>query len=291
MNFYSQLRILEQDILNHIKQLGHDNFVNEFSKIAFKYLSKLNFSNYSLENYFFETLLDSKTKSSEHHYDLNSTASVHFTIVRNPKFFIEVYSWLDHTETHDHNFCGAFKQLYGESWQYLYQFDKSQDVNADIELGNVGLVSSSMIKAGDCFEIKLGDKFIHQVLHLSKPTITICVRTADLHSENYYRYLFPHLRIKNNTLNKNENLLYKAAKQAYLTNQKFSEFISLALHKFRPASLIETYLMSFEKNDEFHEEYRRLVTEKLNAISPSLVPAIDSYRISVIKTIALHEAK
>ena len=95
-----------------------------------------------------------------------------------PRFYIDVYFWLDGTtQIHQHGFCGAFQVLLGSSLHSWYEFDPTERVNAFLEIGAMRLKVCELLKVGDVQQILAGRQYIHSLFHLDQPSATIVVRT------------------------------------------------------------------------------------------------------------------
>jgi hypothetical protein len=95
-----------------------------------------------------------------------------------PRFYIDVYFWLDGTtQIHQHGFCGAFQVLLGSSIHSWYEFTRDEAVNAFLETGEMSLKVCELLSVGDVQEIRAGRQYIHSLFHLDQPSATIVVRT------------------------------------------------------------------------------------------------------------------
>jgi len=95
-----------------------------------------------------------------------------------PRFYIDVYFWLDGTtQIHQHGFCGAFQVLLGSSIHSWYEFDRAESINTFLETGEMRLKVCELLKLGDVQEISAGRRYIHSLFHLDQPSATIVVRT------------------------------------------------------------------------------------------------------------------
>src|SRR5262249_30815053 len=57
-----------------------------------------------------------------------------------PRFYIDVYFWLDGTTAiHQHSFSGAFQVLLGSSVHSEYRFEKDREINPHFVTGNISL--------------------------------------------------------------------------------------------------------------------------------------------------------
>jgi hypothetical protein len=119
------------------------------------------------------------------------------TIYVGPRFFIDVYYWLDGTTTiHQHSFSGAFQVLLGGSVHSRYRFAKDREVNPHFLVGQIEFKDVSLLSQGDIREIDSGSQFIHSLFHLDRPSVTITVRTYKAPGAPVqYSYLKPFLAI------------------------------------------------------------------------------------------------
>lgn len=100
------------------------------------------------------------------------------TIFLAPRFYIDVYFWLNGTTAiHQHGFCGAFQVMLGSSIHSWYEFEPEERVNAFLETGEMRLKVCELLKVGDVQPIAAGRQYIHSLFHLDQPSATIVVRT------------------------------------------------------------------------------------------------------------------
>jgi hypothetical protein len=119
------------------------------------------------------------------------------TVYVGPRFFIDVYYWLDGTTTiHQHSFSGAFQVLLGSSVHSRYGFEKQREINPHFLVGQIEFKDVSLLSQGDIREIVSGPQFIHSLFHLDRPSVTITVRTYKAPGAAVqYSYLKPFLAI------------------------------------------------------------------------------------------------
>lgn len=99
-------------------------------------------------------------------------------------FAIEAYFWLaPHISIHDHDFSGAFAVLQGTSLHVEYDF-VAQAGRDDVQIGKMALRKAELLEAGDIRPILRGRTFIHQVAHLSRPSVSLAIRTTRSVEEN-----------------------------------------------------------------------------------------------------------
>lgn len=119
------------------------------------------------------------------------------TLYVGPRFYIDVYYWLDGTTTiHQHAFSGAFQVLLGSSVHARYRFEEAREINPHFLTGKILLDEVSLLAQGDIREIHPGPQFIHSVFHLERPSATITIRTHKApRAAVQYSYLKPFLAI------------------------------------------------------------------------------------------------
>lgn len=119
------------------------------------------------------------------------------TLYAGPRFYIDVYYWLDGTTTiHQHAFSGAFQVLQGGSVHTSYRFEKEREINPHFLTGKILPGEVSLLTQGDIREINPGPRFIHSLFHLERPSVTITVRTYKAPGAAVqYSYLKPFLAI------------------------------------------------------------------------------------------------
>ena len=117
------------------------------------------------------------------------------TLFAGPRFYIDVYYWLDGTTSiHQHSFCGAFQVLHGSSVHSSYRFEQEREINPYFLIGKVLLDDVSLLTKGKIRTIRSGPQFIHSLFHLERPSATITVRTNHApHFAIQYSYLKPYL--------------------------------------------------------------------------------------------------
>jgi hypothetical protein len=119
------------------------------------------------------------------------------TLFNGPRFYIDVYYWLDATTSiHQHSFSGAFQVLLGGSMHSTYEFKKKRETNPHLFIGDVSLKDVSLLGKGDIRTIHAGSRFIHSLFHLERPSATIVIRTNDAPSAAVqFNYLKPSIAI------------------------------------------------------------------------------------------------
>ena len=117
------------------------------------------------------------------------------TLFVGPRFFIDVYYWLDSTTAiHEHGFSGAFQVLHGGSVHGSYEFEQVLEVNQRFRIGDISLREVSLLTKGDIRMVPAGSRFIHSLFHLERPSATIVVRTRG-NKARQFNYIKPYLAL------------------------------------------------------------------------------------------------
>jgi hypothetical protein len=100
------------------------------------------------------------------------------TLFSGPRFYIDVYYWVDGTTSiHQHGFSGAFQVLLGSSIHSHYTFKRRQEINQHFAIGETNLEGVELLELGAVKQIRAGDEYIHSLFHLDRPSATVCIRT------------------------------------------------------------------------------------------------------------------
>jgi hypothetical protein len=119
------------------------------------------------------------------------------TLFAGPRFYIDIYYWLESTTTiHQHSFSGAFQVLLGSSVHSDYAFKKKRQINPHLLVGDILLKEVAMLGKGDIKKVHSGSRFIHSLFHLERPSATIVMRSRSApEAALQYNYLKPYLAI------------------------------------------------------------------------------------------------
>ncbi|MFL6216320.1 MAG: hypothetical protein ACJ74J_20725 [Blastocatellia bacterium] len=117
------------------------------------------------------------------------------TLFNGPRFYVDIYYWLDGTTTiHQHAFSGAFQVLLGSSLHSQYDFEEERRINPHFSVGRVSLRQVELLKQGGVRPIWPGKLYIHSLFHLDRPSASIVIRTRRtpqaLPQYNYYKPYF-----------------------------------------------------------------------------------------------------
>jgi hypothetical protein len=110
-----------------------------------------------------------------------------------PRFYIELLFWTDGTTAiHQHSFSGAFQVILGGSIHTSYRFERTEAISRELLLGKLTAGRSELLRVGDVRAIVSGDRLIHSLFHLDRPSLTLVVRTRhDEGTTPQYSYLHP----------------------------------------------------------------------------------------------------
>ena len=116
-----------------------------------------------------------------------------FTVWSNQHFFVNVYAYTTpEVVIHDHDFTGAFMNLSGITIHCTYEFPDADLIDDSVHIGGLRLRGIEAISDGAIRQIEAGRGFIHQVWHISQPTVVLVVRTPPLDSgTRQFQYIRP----------------------------------------------------------------------------------------------------
>jgi hypothetical protein len=114
-------------------------------------------------------------------------------VYADPRFYIELLFWTDGTTAiHQHSFSGAFQVVLGGSIHTTYRFERKEAISRELLLGELTAGRSELLRVGEVRPIVSGDRFIHSLFHLERPSVTLVVRTRrDEGTSPQYSYLHP----------------------------------------------------------------------------------------------------
>lgn len=119
------------------------------------------------------------------------------TLYIDDQFLIDAYFWMTaYTSIHNHKFTGAFKLISGETLECRFSYASSCKVSGSLDIGELVLRSAQVLHPGDVVGITAGDSLIHSTIHLSTPSITLCVRTQSSSAVMFQNhYIMPGIRL------------------------------------------------------------------------------------------------
>lgn len=119
------------------------------------------------------------------------------TIARGSDCFIDIYFWRRRpTVIHNHHFQGAFQCLLGRNLDSEFKFKVNKKLTKFHDLGELSLIHTRELNAGDVVSINLLNKFIHQNHHHADLTVNLCFRTSEVPKKNLSNYLYSGLRFE-----------------------------------------------------------------------------------------------
>jgi len=145
------------------------------------------------------------------------------TLFSGPRFYIDIYYWLDGTTSiHQHAFTGAFQVLLGSSIHSSYSFREDRVINEHFSVGELALKDVQLLKQNDVRTIKPGRQFIHSLFHLDRPSATITIRTLGAPSSAVqYDYRKPYFAL--NPFFRNASLTKKQQTVGLLLEMKHQD--------------------------------------------------------------------
>lgn len=145
------------------------------------------------------------------------------TLFSGPRFYIDIYYWLDGTTSiHQHAFTGAFQVLLGSSIHSSYTFREDGVINEHFSVGELALNDVQLLKQHDVRTIKPGRQFIHSLFHLDRPSATITIRTASTPSAAVqYEYRKPYFAL--NPFFRNASMMKKQQTVGLLLGMKHKD--------------------------------------------------------------------
>ncbi len=117
-------------------------------------------------------------------------ADLPFTLIKNEHFSIDLFVWMHaHTSIHDHPFVGAFKILQGSSRHLEYDFSQVSELESWLHKGQLKVRNDERLNKDFVQQVNLGKSYIHQVLHLERPTVTLIVKSNRV--RDFFDYIYP----------------------------------------------------------------------------------------------------
>ncbi len=180
----SIIKKFEENLLNAWSQKGFD--LGLFPDLSAELLKETHFPDPML--LLQESLFDMPFRSQNHSRGV--FADLPFTLVKNEHFSIDLFVWLHaHTSIHDHPFVGAFKILHGSSRHLEYDFNHLEELESWLLKGELVVRNDEMIQKDHVQKVTLGHSYIHQVLHLDRPSVTLIVKSNRV--RDFFDYIYP----------------------------------------------------------------------------------------------------
>jgi hypothetical protein len=169
-----------QDLGSLVEQRWRDKSYNEeaFPAIAAEALAEMN-PNERVDPWEIIRWVSKTTQMPEQRDVDGSFGNPPITLFNGPRFYIDVYYWLDGTTSiHQHAFCGAFQVLMGSSILSQYHFEEEERINPHFSVGQMTLNKVELLEEGNVRQIATGKQYIHSLFHLDRPSASIIIRTS-----------------------------------------------------------------------------------------------------------------
>lgn len=169
-------------------------------------------------------------------------------------FYIQALFWIDSTTAiHEHSFTGAFGVLYGSSVHSTYSFTAEKAASKRLVIGRTDFLCSELLQRGDVRTILPGDKLIHALFHLDRPSVSLVVRTSPkLHLERpQYAYLKPYLAFDDINLPKLQVVQLRMLESLFATDlEAFWATAGELAGKCDPFILCQVLAIAYRKSDD-----------------------------------------
>lgn len=98
-------------------------------------------------------------------------------VYEEPRFFAEVLFWFpSRTSIHSHGFYGAYRVLAGYSIEAEFAYHRESEPVPGIQMGELEPTGLRLITPGDISRILPEEAFIHTVMHMGNPSLTLVIR-------------------------------------------------------------------------------------------------------------------
>ncbi len=98
-------------------------------------------------------------------------------VYEEPRFFAEVLFWFHgRTSIHGHGFYGAFQVLAGYSVEAEFAYNRDGEPVPGIQVGELEPTGLRLITPSEITQILPEDAFIHTVMHMGNPSLTLVIR-------------------------------------------------------------------------------------------------------------------
>jgi hypothetical protein len=169
-------------------------------------------------------------------------------------FYIQALFWIDSTTAiHEHSFTGAFGVLYGSSVHSTYSFTADKVASKRLVIGRTNFLSSELLQRGDVRTILPGDKLIHALFHLDRPSVSLVVRTLPkLQLERpQYAYLKPYIGFDDVNLPKLQVVQLRMLESLFATDlEAFWRTAGEFVGKCDPFILCQVLATAYRKADD-----------------------------------------
>jgi len=171
----------------------------------------------------------------------NTFGQPSITLFNNERFAVDLYFWVDFdTSIHSHGFRGAFKVIHGESLQEVFRTPVLETISDDLIIVDMADAKVEKLAQGSVRSIAPGSDLTHRVIHLTNPTVSLCVKTINEPVLKQWTYLPSGLAIQRQNLS--ADLIKKVYVCQYLLSQAGGEeFLSSLLDGLKRSEQIHLY--------------------------------------------------
>ena len=195
-------------------------------------------------------------------------------------FYIQALFWIDSTTAvHEHSFSGAFGVLHGSSVHATYSFTPRQVASKRLVIGDTRFISAELLQRGDVRTILAGDKLIHSLFHLDRPSISLVVRTSRKITleRPQYAYLKPFLAFDDLNLPRLQVVQLRMLESLFVTDlEAFWRTAGDLAAACDPFILCQVLAIAYRKSDEtanWNALLRRVSAEN-RALVDSILPCL-----------------
>ncbi len=111
------------------------------------------------------------------------------TVYTKDRLHIQVLHWAQSSPAiHNHIFSGAFHLLSGSSLHETYGFSTTRRHGPRVREGVLTPRGVELLEKGDTRAIHRGDRFIHTVFHLGRPSVSVVVRSPGAEDESISKF-------------------------------------------------------------------------------------------------------
>lgn len=151
-----------------------------FHEIAYDSLASHNWQEgFDLDTFLFDFIPVSKDVPQVNSSFGDPSKALFLTLFmsQDKSFILDLYIWMDaNTSIHNHYFEGAFHLLQGTSIEAKYDFEGPEYRDKPV-WGELIPKELKILETGETRPIQAFEEMIHKVLHLTKPTVSLVLRT------------------------------------------------------------------------------------------------------------------
>jgi hypothetical protein len=195
-------------------------------------------------------------------------------------FYIQALFWIDSTTAiHEHSFSGAFGVLHGSSVHATYSFAPRKVASKRLVVGDTRFISAELLQRGDVRTILAGDRLIHSLFHLDRPSVSLVVRTSRKITleRPQYAYLKPFLAFDDLNLPKLQVVQLRMLESLFATDRGvFWRTAGDLVAAGDPFILCQVLAIAYRKSDEtanWNALLRRVSAENRELVD-SILPCL-----------------